>query len=180
MSRRVTRRSFTLRDLRRSDREAMYRLDHRCFEPGIAFTRAQIETFLGLESLEGVVAETRGKLVGFAIGYLRRPALGGVLTLDVDPDHRRGGVGRALFTELLARLERAGTTAVRLEVDARNASAIAFYRSFGLRKLGRIADYYGDGKDAFEMERGASSPAPRRSRSTARASSSETPPSRRA
>jgi ribosomal-protein-alanine N-acetyltransferase len=143
-----------LRTIRRSDLGAMHRLDHRCFEPGIAFTRAQIETFLDLESLEGVGVDAKGELIGFAIGYLRRPALGGVLTLDVEPAHRRGGIGRALFQELLDRLETAGARVVRLEVDVRNAPAISFYRSFGFRRLGRIRDYYGDGKDAFEMERG--------------------------
>ena len=146
-----------LREIRKSDREAMYRLDHGCFEPGIAFTRAQIEAFLALESLEAVGAEADGKLIGFAIGYLRRPGLGGVLTLDVDPERRRGGVGRALFQELLARLERAGARTVQLEVDVRNAPAIAFYRSFGFRRVGRIPDYYGDGRDAYEMERGKAS-----------------------
>jgi len=144
-----------LRDVRKSDREAMYRLDHRCFEPGIAFTRAQIQAFLGLESLEAVAAEDGGELIGFAIGYLRRPGLGGVLTLDVDPERRRGGVGRALFRELLARLEASGARTVQLEVDVRNSGAIAFYRSFGFRRVGRIPDYYGGGKDAYEMERGA-------------------------
>jgi ribosomal-protein-alanine N-acetyltransferase len=151
------RRDVRLRDLRRSDREAIYRLDHRCFEPGIAFTRAEIGMFLDLESLEGVVAEARGGLIGFAIGYLRRPALGGVLTLDVDPGWRRSGVGRALFEELLSRLERSGAETVRLEVDVRNAGAIAFYGSFGFRRLGRLAGYYGPGRDGFEMERGAAS-----------------------
>jgi ribosomal-protein-alanine N-acetyltransferase len=145
--------THVLREIRKSDREAMYRLDHRCFEPGIAFTRAQIEAFLGLESFEGVAAEADRKLIGFAIGYLRRPGLGGVLTLDVDPNRRRGGVGRALFAELLARLDRAGARTVQLEVDVRNAGAIAFYRAFGFRSVGRIPDYYGDGLDGYEMER---------------------------
>jgi ribosomal-protein-alanine N-acetyltransferase len=149
-----------LRDIRRSDLEAMYRLDHRCFERGIAFTRAQIGSLFDLETLEGVSAASGRKLVGFAIGYIRRPALGGVLTLDVDPAYRRGGVGRSLFTELLGRLERAGAETVRLEVDVRNSVAIAFYRSFGFRRVGRIPDYYGEGRDAFEMERPAGAPAP--------------------
>lgn len=142
-----------LREVRRADLEAMYRLDHACFEPGIAFTRAEIRAFLDLESLQGLVAEAAGRFVGFAIGYLRRPALGGVLTLDVDPRARRRGVGRVLFAELLARLESAGASVIRLEVDVRNEAAAAFYRSFGFRRLGRLADYYGPGRDGFEMER---------------------------
>ena len=156
-----------LREIRKSDREAMYRLDHRCFEPGIAFTRAQIQAFLGLESLEAVAAEADGELIGFAIGYLRRPGLGGVLTLDVDPQRRRGGIGRALFRELLGRLEAAGAQTVQLEVDVRNSGAIAFYRSFGFRRVGRIPEYYGDGKDAYEMEKGKASRSRARSRGSA-------------
>jgi ribosomal-protein-alanine N-acetyltransferase len=147
-----------LRDVRSSDREAMYRLDHRCFERGIAFTRGELQRFFELESFEGVAARSGRSLIGFAIGYLRRSGLGGVLTLDVDPAHRRGGIGRALFAELLARLERAGAETVQLEVDVRNAPAIAFYRSFGFRRTARIPDYYGEGKDAYAMERGAAPP----------------------
>ncbi len=169
--------SPVLRDIRHSDREAMYRLDHRCFEPGIAFTRAQIEGFLSLESLEGVAVHSGRKLIGFAIGYLRRPSLGGILTLDVDPEHRRGGIGRTLFEELLARLERAGAETISLEVDVRNAPAISFYRRFGFRKVGRIRDYYGEGRDAFEMERGEAPAAP--VLSPGKPSGSPAPPPRR-
>ena len=129
---------FGLRDVAADDLDALAALDQRCFEPGIAFTRGQIASFLGLDTLEGVAADARGKLLGFAIGYLRRPTLGGVLTIDVDAAARRGGVGRALLAELLERLERAGAGTVRLEVDVRNAGAIAFYRSFGFRRVGRI------------------------------------------
>ena len=131
----------------------MFHLDRRCFEPGIAFTRAQIAGFFGLESLEAVVAESRGKLVGFAIGYLRRPTVAGILTLDVDADSRRHGVGRALFTELLTRLERAARRPCASRWTSATRRRKAFYRSFGFRKIGRIPDYYGEGKDAFEMER---------------------------
>ncbi len=60
---------------------------------------------------------------------------------------------------------RAGATTVRLEVDVRNASAMAFYRSFGFRKVGRIPDYYGEGRDAFEMERAGPTPGTRGSAS---------------
>ena len=145
---------FALRNVVARDLDALAALDRECFEPGIAFTRAQLASFLELDTLEGVAADAGGKLLGFAIGYLRRATLGGVLTIDVEASARRGGVGRALLRELLARLERAGAETVRLEVDVRNAGAIAFYRSFGFRRIGRIPDYYGEGRDGYEMERG--------------------------
>lgn len=145
--------TVVLRDLALRDVDEMTRLDGRCFEPGIAFTRAQIATFFELETFEGLAAEEDGDLAGFAIGYRRRPALAGVLTLDVDARFRRRGVGSALFGELLARLERVGARTVRLEVDVRNAAAIAFYRRFGFRRRRRLPAYYGPGLDAYEMER---------------------------
>jgi [ribosomal protein S18]-alanine N-acetyltransferase len=153
----------------------MVELDGLCFEPGIAFTRAQIGTFFDLETLEGVAAEEDGRLAGFAIGYRRRPTLAAILTLDVDPHRRRRGLGTALFRELLGRLERAGARGVRLEVDVRNRAAISFYRRFGFRRVGRLADYYGPGLDAYEMER---APAPRAGRAGARAPSTPAPRSR--
>ena len=129
----------------------MYRLDQVCFEPGIAFTRGQISSFFDLATLEGVAAEVGGRLAGFAVGYLAQAGIGSILTLDVAPAHRRLGLGRSLLTELLRRLERAGADGIRLEVDVRNRAAIALYRSFGFRRTGRLADFYGPGLDAFAM-----------------------------
>lgn len=129
----------------------MHRLDQVCFEPGIAFTRGQISSFFDLATLEGVAAEVRGRLAGFAVGYLAQAGVGSVLTLDVAPEHRGLGLGRLLLAELLRRLERAGARRIRLEVDVRNRAAIALYRSFGFRRTGRLADFYGPGLDAFAM-----------------------------
>lgn len=150
----MTRAGIVLRDLTGHDLDEMTRLDARCFEPGIAFTRGQIAAFLDLETFEGVAADANGELAGFAIGYRRRPALGGVLTLDVDEPFRRRRVGTALFEGLLARLAGAGAQSVRLEVDVRNRAAMAFYNRFGFRRTRRLPDYYGPGRDAHEMERG--------------------------
>lgn len=142
-----------LREARSRDLDALYRLDQLCFEPGISFSRGQIRQFLRLPTAQAVIAETGGSLAGFAIGYLPRPGLGSVLTLDVDPGKRRHGVGRVLLEDLLARLKAAGARRVRLEVDVRNASAISFYASLGFVRSKVIPDYYGPGRDADRMER---------------------------
>jgi ribosomal-protein-alanine N-acetyltransferase len=143
--------SFTLRDLQTSDLEALYRLDRICFEPGIAYSRAEIRRFLSLENAAAIGAEEAGRLLGFAIGYLMRRDTGHLLTLDVHPEARRRGVGRALAQAVLERLARAGARKIRLEVDVGNEGAVAFYRTLGFRPIGRIPDYYGSGRDAFSM-----------------------------
>jgi ribosomal protein S18 acetylase RimI-like enzyme len=51
----------------------------------------------------------------------------------------------------MERLARKAVLRFRLEVDARNVPAIAFYESFGFRESRRLPDYYGDGREGIEM-----------------------------
>jgi ribosomal-protein-alanine N-acetyltransferase len=145
-----------LRSIRPDDLEALFRLDQLCFEPGIAYSREELLTFLELPTAQGMVAEVKsdgdGRLAGFAIGALADRQTGHVITLDVAPQFRRRGVGRALLAELLSRLTRAGAHRAILEVDVGNAAAIAFYRRFGFRSRRRIPDYYAPGRAALKME----------------------------
>ena len=129
----------------------MYRLDQVCFEPGIAYSREELARFLSIPSAEGVVAEDGGVIAGFAIGYLARGRAAHVVTLDVHPDRRREGLGRALLEDLLARFSTAGARQARLEVSTENAGAIAFYEELGFLRRRLIRDYYSPGRDAYEM-----------------------------
>jgi ribosomal-protein-alanine N-acetyltransferase len=140
-----------LRDSREEDLEALYRLDQLCFEPGIAYTRAQIRRFLRLATARAVVAEVAGEIAGFAIGYRAQRGVAHVLTLDVHPAFRRRRLGRELMRAVLSRLAEDGARETRLEVDVRNAGAIAFYERLGFRPLRRLEDYYAAGRPALEM-----------------------------
>lgn len=142
-----------LRDIRPSDFETLFALDQLCFEPGIAYSRVELQLFLNLATAEGVVAEVNGTVAGFSVGHRSARSIGRVVTLDVHPRHRRRGLGRALLAELVARLSRAGAGQARLEVDSENAGAIAFYESLGFRRRHQIANYYGPGRTALEMVR---------------------------
>jgi ribosomal-protein-alanine N-acetyltransferase len=145
-----------LRNVRKGDLEALYRLDQACFEPDIAYTRGQLRDLLSRDQAVGLVAEVEGALSGFAIGH-RTGGRGHVVTLDVAGGYRRRGVGRVLLRELVERLERAGARTVRLEVDLRNVGAIRFYERLGFRETRRLRGYYGDRLDGLEMVREAES-----------------------
>ena len=148
----AARTGFRLRDIRPDDFEALHRLDQACFEPDISYSRAELRAFLRLPTLEGAVAETEGgDVAGFVIGYRAPGNVGHIVTLDVAAAHRRSGVGRALLAEAMERLAHHGVQRFRLEVDVRNAAAIAFYESFGFRESRRLPDYYGDGREGIEM-----------------------------
>ena len=140
------------RPVRDSDVEALWALDCLCFEPGISYSRAEIRRFLRLPTARAVAVDGDGGLAGFAIGYRPRPRRGVILTLDVHPGERRRGLGRDLLAHLIALLVEDGARELTLEVDVGNRGAIRFYERFGFRVVGRLAAYYGEGRDAFEME----------------------------
>ena len=75
-----------------------------------------------------------------------------ILTLAVDPAHRRQGLGRALVAAFKETARARGATIAFLEVAADNAPAIALYLGAGFVRAGRRPHYYrgpdGEMKDA--------------------------------
>jgi ribosomal-protein-alanine N-acetyltransferase len=71
-----------------------------------------------------------------------------ILTLAVDPSHRRQGLARALLLAATAALRKAGTKHLLLEVDEANAPARGLYQSLGAIAVGRRPRYYEHGADA--------------------------------
>jgi ribosomal-protein-alanine N-acetyltransferase len=143
----------TIRPVTFADIEALYALDQICFEPGIAYSRGELRRFLGIATAQGILADREGALAGFAVGYLTRRRTAHVVTLDVGPEDRRRGLGKALLEALLGRLARAGALEARLEVSTENTGAIAFYEKLEFRVRRPLPDYYGPGRGALEMER---------------------------
>jgi [ribosomal protein S18]-alanine N-acetyltransferase len=140
-----------LRDYRDGDFEGLVVLDRSCFEPGIAYSAAEMQRYLSLATREAIVAESEGEIVGFCLGYRAPHDIGRIITLDVRSDRRRSGLGRQLLTSTILRLASAGARETVLEVDERNQGAIAFYEELGFRPRGRIANYYGPGRPALKM-----------------------------
>ena len=128
-------------------------LDRSCFEPGIAYSAAEMQRYLSLATREAIVAESEGEIVGFCLGYRAPQDIGRIITLDVRSDRRRSGLGRELLTSTILRLASAGARETVLEVDERNQGAIAFYEELGFRPRGRIPNYYGPGRPALKMAR---------------------------
>lgn len=149
---------WTLRTVERSDFDALYQLDQQCFAPGIAYSRADLLTFLSAPHGIALLAEsTSGAMVGFIIAEVRRRAdkrVGHIVTIDVSAAMRRKGLGRALMFAVEKRLKEMGIERVRLEVAVDNLGAQAFYSQEGYERIGRIKGYYLDKIDAFVMEKG--------------------------
>jgi [ribosomal protein S18]-alanine N-acetyltransferase len=80
-----------------------------------------------------------------------------VMSIAVDPDHQRRGIGRLLMDAII---EVAGDGAnFTLEVRVSNTPAIALYESYGFESVGTRPRYYVDnGEDAMIMWKAVGTP----------------------
>ena len=98
---------------------------------GTALLRASLEKMEPGCSSSVIVAELGGKIIGLALcrDHLH-PSLSGMvqLTLCVDREHRRRGVGTALLHRSVQWAEANGVRRLQLAVIANNGAALATYR----------------------------------------------------
>jgi GNAT superfamily N-acetyltransferase len=110
---------------------------------------------------EAALVEVDGCPVGFALWFttfstfLCRPGLW-LEDLFVRPEHRRGGVGRALLAHVAALAVARGHGRLEWSVLDWNEPALAFYRSLEARPLDDWTTHRVDGEALERLARGAS------------------------
>jgi len=129
---------------------ALWRLERACFHMDAydPLTLLLLVLWPGNVPLKAV---NGNELVGFIAGD--QPwgePFAWIVTLGVEPFHRREGIGARLLAECEARLDR---PALRLMVRESNAPAITLYQRFGYVRLRREARYYNDGEAGLLMEK---------------------------
>jgi ribosomal protein S18 acetylase RimI-like enzyme len=126
-------------------------MDRMCFPPYKAYSRAELLFYVKHPSSICRVAEMSGMVSGFALGLTAGRANGHVVTIDVIPEARRRGVGRALMESLHRAFRELGVARVVLEVDAADEGAQRFYRGLGYVRGELLRGYYRQLGDAFRM-----------------------------
>lgn len=145
---------LTLRDYRPEDFEALLTLDQVCFPAEVACLNADMKAAVESEQALCLVAERVAVgIAGFVLASTRQQQVGHVVTLDVAPQVRRAGIGERLMREAERRLGERGIWRLRLEVGASNVAAQRLYEKLGYKQTGFIQHYYGDGGDAWVMEK---------------------------
>lgn len=152
---------FRLRPLRSADFDRILELERVLFGAG-AWTYGMLADELAALGRWYVVAEPAGP-EALRYGAGRRPVVGyaglwfdgevtQVMTIGVDPEYQRLGVGRALLQALVDRSRQLRASAMLLEVRVDNDAAIALYEKFGFTKIGLRKRYYQpEDKDAYTM-----------------------------
>lgn len=98
------------------------------------------------------VTRRSGRIVGYAV-TCAESGRAEIVSIAIDPGHRRLGIGRLLMQHTLRRLKALGVRKVHLAVRSTNTAGIRFYRTLGFSRTRKIARYYEDGGDAFLMKK---------------------------
>ena len=130
------------------DLDALHDLEELCFAER-RFRRDHILWILKNPRASTFVYENGGVVA--ALMLLDERDLTRVLSIGVNPRHRRLGIGRALMEVAEDEARRKRTGEVRLEVNTKNGDAISFYEALGYERLGRLPRYYSWGDDAYAM-----------------------------
>jgi GNAT superfamily N-acetyltransferase len=113
------------------------KLEHEAIGTEADFSRA---LFGSPPRLYAMIVEKAGEAVGFAVWYYdfstftARPGLY-LEDIFLEPEHRGGGIGRAVFRYLAARAVAEGCARMHWQVLDWNAPSIAFYRGLGARAM---------------------------------------------
>ncbi|MEV0891863.1 ribosomal protein S18-alanine N-acetyltransferase [Promicromonospora sp. NPDC050262] len=146
-----------LRPLRNADFDRVLQLERQLFGRG-AWTYGMLADELAGLGRWYIVAEPERldrageqPVVGYA-GLWFDGDVTQIMTIGVDPDVQRHGVGRQLMDALIERSRKVKAEAVLLEVRVDNQPAIEMYRDFGFEILGVRKRYYQpEDVDAYTM-----------------------------
>ena len=99
-------------------------------------------------------AEADNKIIGYCGVFVPAPGVeADILTVAVLPEYRRQGIAKEFMRQIEEWSKERGASAMMLEVEQTNESAIELYKSLGYMKISVRMDYYGPGKDAFVMRK---------------------------
>ena len=113
------------------------------------------EEFAGIPTTRFMsVAEDGNTIVGYCGVFVPAPGIeADILTVAVLPAYRRQGIAKEFMHQIEAYAVERQASAMMLEVELSNESAIKLYESLGYMKISVRMDYYGPGKDAHVMRK---------------------------
>jgi [ribosomal protein S18]-alanine N-acetyltransferase len=158
--------SYRIRPFRKADFETLWSIDQLCFVPQLAYSRLELAFYmrrsgsftLVAEGEDEAAANGQPRILGFIVAEIeRRPKrglkTGHIITIDVVPEARRGGIGSALLQATERQLHDLGVTSVALETAVNNAGALHFYKQQGYFVESTAPRYYSNQLDAFVMRK---------------------------
>ena len=134
----------------RKDLPTVLNIEERCFE--YPWGEEDFIRCLRQRSMIGMVAERGDQVVGFMIYELHKFRLH-LISMAVDPDYSRQGIGRIMVEKLISKLSYQRRNRVMLEVRETNLPAQLFFKSMGFQVVGILNHFYDDcDEDAYQFQ----------------------------
>ncbi|MGI8784564.1 MAG: ribosomal protein S18-alanine N-acetyltransferase [Acidobacteriota bacterium] len=140
-----------MRPFKPSDLARILEIESRAFGDD-AYPRQLFEEFFENYPAGFQVVTVKRQVAGYILGFASGGS-GTIVSLAVDPDFQKRGLGIQLCRFLLSQFERQGVTVCWLQVRAGNQPAIALYQSVGFQTMRTLQHYYSDGGEALLMRR---------------------------
>ena len=137
-----------IRKFKPEDIKRVYEIEYMSFRQSYG-----INVFQGLYDM-GMgffVAEDEGYVVGYVIFWLKYQNQGHIISIAVDKNYRRKGIGRKLLIKAISLLSLLDIDRIYLEVNETNKSAVEFYKSFPFVVDRVVPGYYDNGDGAIVM-----------------------------
>lgn len=136
-------RKFVLEDLKR-----VYEIENMSFNQSYEINIFKQLYEMGVGFL---VAEKDDYVIGYIIFWIKNDREGHIISIAVDKNYRRLGVGSKLLSRAINVLSLLEIDKVMLEVNENNNSAVEFYKSFKFRIDRIVPNYYENQDGAIVM-----------------------------
>jgi ribosomal-protein-alanine acetyltransferase len=133
------------------DTRALTQLDRRSFKPIDVYAWYEFFALCVSPGVIALKALSGGRIIGFIAGDQRRNEGHTIIvTIAVDPDYQRRGLGERLMREVETR---SAVPRLQLMVRQSNLPALRLYRKLNYDIVDTWRRYYEDGEDAYVMEK---------------------------
>lgn len=135
------------------DLDALVAIENEAFDTD-RISRRSFRYLLSRDTAEVIVAELDGTIGGYAMILFRNgTSLARLYSIAVSARARGKGVAKRLLDAAEQSAFGHDRVMLRLEVREDNTPAIALYKAYGYRPIGRYSDYYADHSDALRFEK---------------------------
>ncbi len=141
----------TLIALGPDDVAELSRLHKACFPLDQVWSPQSFTELLADKGLIGWRLEQNGQNVGFILGRIIFDEAE-LLTIGVEPQHRRQGLAAELLSHFVAALRQRHVVKTFLEVAENNQQAYKLYTKAGFKLISRRYNYYPGGITAFVLQ----------------------------
>ena len=147
-----------VRPARLSDIDGLLIIERQCFNVGYyafyTFDRRDFELYLEDPDSLFLVAVLDDRVVGYVLGPIeewREPPAAHIDSIAVLPEMQHKNIGNRLLGAFLQQVCGHGCETVTLEVSPANEIGLAFFATYGFRKVHRLRNYYGKGLHGLLM-----------------------------